>query len=528
MGVYFFFDIIFKFGLSQIMNKILKYILILFAMIMIFPVIVMANNTENMRISISENNQKTVIQYDIAYVFSSNNKNRHGIFLSLPKIQDGIAYDYTLGDKPTRNSSNEKYDIINEINSFRIRIGDKDINLEPGQYNYRFTILTNQNKEYNHKFQYLYDWNDNINSIEVRRNGFSICESNTCSNNQISEDLNSSKPRANVGFAYLTIFQNYIWALLGSIIAWFAVIKKRLTDPLQAKVLKELPYYTPPQDLTPWQAQSLINKGDITPHETLAAYIFYLNNKQYITITPDTDNKTIILIKLKDLPTDLGPSELNTLVEYIISDGMEQGILNSEISLAELDNKIDEFTLQSNEHLYIRKPVLYPLMIVLMLTVVGGIIMFLLSDPFQKWLLIGNSYGIFIFFVFFLGMLLVYMGLRNFQRFNQDGYDRLQESIGYKYYLSYIEKEKLDFDNNPEEGARFYLTALPYAAQFNILEKFNKFFKVKQFITDIQADNSTLIFGTINSTPFYSVSADSGGGFDGGGGGGFDGGGGSW
>jgi uncharacterized membrane protein YgcG len=384
------------------------------------------------------------------------------------------------------------------------------------------------NKDYNHKFQYLYDWRDNINDIEVRKDGFSICESNPCTRTEVSELININKPRPNPGYAYLQIFQSYIWALIASLIAWFGVIRQKLKDPFQSKVQNELPYFTPPKGLTPWQVQSLINKGDITTNETLAAYIFYLNNKGFVSITPDQENKTIILNKLKDIPTDLAPKQLNTIIEYIISDGVQDGILNSEITQTSLDSNIDDFTLQSNSHLYVRKPILYPLVVVIVFAVIGVILMSILADPFQKLFLIGSSVGVLIGFVFVLVILILYLSLRNYQRLNQEGSDRMQEAVGYKYYLSFIEKEKLDFDNNPQEGAKFYLDNLPYAAQFGILAQFNKFFREKQFISEIQAENTGIVYGAINQAPFYTVSADTGGNYDGGGGGGFSGGGGGW
>ncbi len=508
------------------MNKVLIGLVLLFGLFLIAPINVYANNSPTIRIDISNEGNKTIINYDIDYIFTEDNVNRHGIFMALPKIQDGVNYDYTLKNNVIKNGSSEKYDIINEINSFRLRIGDKNVNLEPGQYNYRFSIVTNTVKDYNHKFKYLYDWRDSISNFEIRRDGYSICDQNTCNSSEISENLNQDKPKPNIGIAYLVVFQNYLWALLATLVTWYGVLKKKLTDPLQNKILSTLPHFTPPSDMTPWQVQSLINKGDIDPHDTLASYIFYLNNKGYITITPDKDNKTITLNKLKELPSDLGPEELNRIVELMITDGIENGLLNSKISQTTLDSKLDQHILESNINLYERKPILYPLAVVLIIGTILFILGMLFFDPFQNWLLVGKSVGVFIFFSFYLGLLILFMILKNYQKLNQSGFEKLQESVGYKYYLSYIESEKLDFDNNPEEGAKFYLNSLPYAAQFGILDKFNKFFRSKQFITEYQADNTGLIYGTVYSSTFYSPPSD-GGGF-GGGGGGFDGGGGSW
>ena len=506
-------------------NKIFSYCIILLALL-ISPV--KANYADNISINTKEENAKKVIEYVVTYTVENGSSKNHGIYLNLEKIQDNVAYEYTLKDKPTKNGLEDKYQLINEITSYRIKIGDPNVENDPGTYIYKFSLITDIKSENKHNFNYISNWTDNINSTKITKNGIDNCISpNICSTYTISELINPDKNAASRLQAYITVFQGYIWALGIALLSWFGFLKKKLTDPFKSKILKELPHYTPPTDITPWQAESLIQNGDIEPKLTINAYVFYLYNKGYLSINTDPETKLISLNKLKELPNDLGPIELNLIVESLISNGMKTGIEDSGITYQQLDSKLDYSILDMNKKYYMRNPILYPYVVASVLTIVLLVLLVVFNGLLRDKLNIGNSITVFIAFIILLIGIIFFFIIKMYHKFTPLGFQALQESTGYKYYINYIEKEKLDFDNNPTEGLKQYLNALPYAAQFGMLEQFNNYFKSKKFFNPEVANQTWIINQSIINTSFYVTPINTDSGFSSGGGG-FDGGGGGW
>ncbi|MGL4759416.1 MAG: DUF2207 family protein [Patescibacteria group bacterium] len=509
---------------------------ILFPLIFIISIFfvsieVKANYSEDVTISTYYEESKKYIDYTIKHVFEPSSQKRHGIFLSLPKLQDGISYNYKLEYSPTKNDKEEKYRIVNEIDQFRVKIGDENTVLEPGEYVYKIRLSTNAQYNNQHEFVYLKDWNDYVNNLSFidKQNAESICSNiKSCNSFKVSQIINSNKPKSSYVFDFLNVYQTYLWGLVASISLWFGGIKKILHDPFKSKINKTLPHYTVPDNLTPWQAQSLISKGNLNPHNTINSYVFYLYNKGFINLQNDSNNE-VKIIKIKELPNDLAPVEFNTIVESYISNGIKYGLTKTKIPEYLLDSKIESFTLIKNDHFYKRRPVKYPLaytFFIMFFVLVAGLIF---KNNLQEKFYIGNSIFVFLGFMLIPFTFVLYKAFCIYHQYTQDGVDALQQSYGYKYYLDFIEKEKLNFDNNPEKGLKFYLDSLPYAAQFGLLEKFNEFFKRQKFFDPQLANNTLACYIVLNDSSFYSNPIENNyGGSGGGSGGGFSGGGGSW
>jgi uncharacterized membrane protein YgcG len=487
------------------------------------------NYTDNIKVEVIENNQEWIIKYNITHTFVASSQARHGIFFDISKNQNNVMYDFTLLDKPIMDAKLVKYDIISELTSYRIRFGDKDILVEPGTHNYQFSIKTKLNLDNNHEFRFFYGWQDPLNSANIIYKGQDICIKNEvdCVNNPVIT-LNESKPKANPFLTMFQVLQAYFWAALGSVVLWFSLLKNQFTDRFRSDHTKNIPFYSSPKDMKPWEIESIINKGKTDTKNTLAAYILYLNHKKYLEIIPKSnDDKNVKINILQPLPQDWLPSGYNDVINSMVQYGVEDGLKESQIEEYKLDDQTEKFILDNNSALYEAKPELQPLSVTLLTTLFGGIVLAILYSITRSYFLIGTSSFIFIIFCFLITMVILFLYLYNKDKFNQEGYDTFREAAGYKYYISSIESEKLNFDNNPDEGARFYLANVPFAAQFGVLKKFNKYFKSLEFIQPETIATGVILSDSLIYSSFYVPPSSDTGGSYGGGGGGFSGGGGS-
>jgi uncharacterized membrane protein YgcG len=502
----------------------------IFLLLAIITPIQAQNNTTNLiRIDVTENQNSLELEFTITQTFNENSQSRRGIYYNLEKLQDGQDYNYSMIRPPTKNGAIEKYSLINEITSYRLRIGDENVLNSVGTYTYNFALKTDKIVNYKHNFTVLKDWRDRLEKVEINLNGQKSC-------NIIGEDCNlyeqklvlnpesSAIPPQNVILNYLNVFQSYIYSIFTAIIAWIFGLKNFIRDPYKQKILKQLPHYTPPTNLTPWESYSLIKKGSLSVKDTIASYIFYLNNKGFLELVKEEN--TLVIRKIKEYPTDLLPSEINTIIDSMIKNGISKGILETGFDENSLDQKIEYFILNKNKDLYKIQPELSPLGTVLVIAFVGFFISYIIFDFIKNILLIGNSFALFLVFIAILLLIFLYIYLKNKDKFSQKGYELMQESVGYRYYIDFIEKEKLDFSNNPQEGVKFYLEVLPYAAQYGLLSKFNKYFRKLDFMPKEIISNTSSFVYSLNSSAFYvPVESYSGGGSSSGG---FSGGGGSW
>lgn len=280
-----------------------------------------------------------------------------------------------------------------------------------------------------------------------------------------------------------------------------------------------------PSTIYPWEGAYLISDGAIDFKNTLIAYYLYLNNKGYITLGENSTSNKINFTINQDLPNIL-PDIFNTIIVESQNETLSNVFENNEISTS-AQGVLRSSTTENVRKFYTRLPdsdawstlligyaVLYAAFCICWFWFI------------QDWLLI-SSLWLWMFLA--LGLLFIPMSLkfiRNRERFNQEGFDQFIDAKGFYNYISIAEKEKLDFDNNPTEGVKYYLANVPWAAQFGLLAKFNTLAQ-SMHIPNPTLDQVGGLEGAVYASAFYSPPSDSGG-FDGGGGGGFDGGGGSW
>ena len=395
------------------------------------------------------------------------------------------------------------------------------------------------------------DWGENIlnNDIRLSFNRAEICTNKGpypdyysqafCDQNKTSFLVNQNQPKSisllNIWF---TIWPYLLLFVLANLVVFYLWVNFAKDNWGNEKLDK--PEFEPPT-LYPWQSSYLINEGQIDLKNTLLSYILWLNNKKYISLDFNADRnldgaekdlKTnseseIALKILKDLPENVGlPAIYNETITSISELGMKDGIMSSKINPAEhlslTQTEIKEGLGKFYKVKPINQPIGWAFGIIFIVFLAGLAIFSLLQNIF----LVGNSWGI----LMLGGLIFIAPGLTfvliKWAKLNQKGVEITAYSKRYKYYLENVEKLKLDFSNNPKEGVQKYLVAVPFAASYGVLPKFQKYFA--NIIPNSTEINSTgLIYSGYYALAFYTPPSSNGGG-SGGGGGGFSGGGGSW
>lgn len=515
------------------------------------------NSTEEIKVEVLDKGDKLNITYTITEYLGYTE--RHGIFLVLPKNQDGVWTEYKVKRVERRDPADplkyyggytmlkeDNYDIIKEWNEFRLRVGDKDINLPIGIYQYEIELEATKNEDYKYDFTLIKDRVGYVPEISVYLDGRGMCEKEIECSDQltkivINKDGDSGVPFYSKFFSstwgYL-LMATIFYAIIATIWYFFARDPKGDND-------EDSPEFEPPKDLTPWQSQYLIREGGISLKDTLLSYILWLSNKKYIKIKPNleyqkADKKKkkkideIKIEKLKKLPTNANlPSVFNKAVEKIIEKGVKKGLKASKINPAQHEGELNKKVYESLKDHYQIKPLNSAVAVGIVLLVVFGFISFFIFEALKWSILIGYSWIL----AFIVGLILTVPGViwlaSEWGKLKPESYKLRAASVGYKLYIEKAEKLKLDFSNNPKEGVQYYLKAVPFAAAFGILPKFQKY--IEKIMPDVEAVKTTgPIIAGYSAASFYYPPAStgrSGGGLTGGSSfssGGFSGGGGSW
>jgi uncharacterized membrane protein YgcG len=518
------------------------------------------NETANISIvsNVNASTKKITIKYFITEKF---NKPSRGVFLALPKNQDGVWTEYSVKNvikaksnekcdlkcAETLDWSSEKYELINEWSEFRIRIGDKNVYLDPGFYSYGLEVEADYNPDLAYNFVFLEGWTENIinNDINLYVNGQWVCTNKgpvpdywgkaICDENRTSLLLNDSlqqtntsvdaKPPTNLTLSIWVAIWPYLLLLIiiNSILyaAWYYIARDEWGNQKLDR-----PEFEEPK-LLPWQASYLVTDGQLDVKNILLSYILWLNHKKIIKIEPIKDGSKDITISIhKDLPTNNHlPSIFNETVEAVSKLGVNEGILSTKISpathLEETQNSIKLSLSKYYEKKPLNSPILWTLLYGFVVFVLGSIVFSVL----QSAILLGNSWSTLLLWAFFFTPPGVYFIFAKWARLNNLGLEITGYCTRYKYYLEHVETLKLDFSNNPKDGIQKYLVSVPFAASFGVLPKYQKYFG--KLIPDTSEVSSVNSFYTgFAVATFYTPPSDSSGGM--GGGGGFSGGGGSW
>jgi uncharacterized membrane protein YgcG len=515
-----------------------------------------ANYTPSIIINTVNQGETVLIEYTISQVFLEDSR---GIYLSLPKNQDGVWTHYTVKQvqkrwigptpeqrqnttadelKPTESSlSPERYEMISEWDQMRIRIGEENTFLEKGEWEYNIQIEATRSQNSSYNLTLLHGWEDGINKVQVQQNGQITCSyDKTTSTAEIPVECGRETlyQTQNPGLKPTSLFQKLfysIWpyliilpclyCILG--IIWF--FKAR--DPAKGFITNR-PEFEAPDTIYPWQAQFLIHEGRIDLKNTLLSYILWLNHKKFIQLQTDS-NGTIVLKKLAQMP-NLLPPIFNSTVESMVEHGVESGILESKINPGEHTNELNETVWNQLQKYYQTRPLFYPFLWAIGIIIALCVCWAFVYERFKlkHAVLLGESYstlGYLIIACLFPGLYLLaaYWG-----KLSVEGFDLKARAMRYKFYLNKAEKLKLDFSNNPESGAQKYLIAVPFAAAFGILPQFQNY--IKQLIPDTNPDIQTTsrFYSSFSSSHFYSPPSSSSSSGSTGSSGGFSGGGGSW
>lgn len=540
---------------SKIKNSCLSYILVLLSITTLFSsfgAISAAAFGDNFTDSISvlvspdKNTKKITLTYQIWQTFKEESR---GVFLSLPKNQGGVWTEYELksakrSPEPlesisekipkisSQGLSNDKYEFFKEWNEFRVRIGDKNKTLSTGKYYYEFVVEASYKPDQEYNFTVLHDWTDPVKAIKIIQDGKDLCLSELkCDANYTALTLNKgSNPVSGSSSIYNDTWP-YLLIMVAGLVSIYYAWKRWAAD--EYKIEKPTsPEVEPPLEVYPWQAAFLVRDGKSSVKETLLSYILWLSNKKIIKLHPDGDpndkNTEMKIEILKDLPTDLLPEVFNSAIKLSESHGFKDGIYASKINESQDSEKLHSSLTKDLKGNYTQTP-LSGGAIAGIIFGIGGLLTFISVFGFQSLqssILLGNSFIGFIVLVGLIIVILVAIITLYWSKPTSEGAELINKVARYKYYLEYVEKFKLDFSNNPNEGVQYYLKSVPYAAAFGILDQFQKYFG-KLLPQTSEIENNTFLYASYAHVAFYTPPSESSSG-GGGGGGGSSGGGGSW
>ena len=511
-----------------------------------------ANTTDSITVLVSPNkeSQKIELTYQIWQTF--NESTSHGIFLALPKNQGGVWTEYilksvkrnpeameiqNLKNFPKIDSSglmSDKYESIKEWDQFRVRVGDKNTTLNKGQYYYEMVVEADFEPNQEYDFTVVYDSRDPVKSLKVIQNEQDLCQSELkCDPVNTTISLNKASNKIlSFSFWYNALWP-YILILVAGVAAIYCAWVRFAKDQFKIETAKS-PEFEPPIEVYPWQAAFLANDGNVSVKNTLLCYILWLSNQKYIKLEPDGDagdkDVEMKIELLKDLPTDLLPEVFNLAVISSISKGLKDGIYESKINESQDLPKLCELLNGDLKKNYTQTPLsVSNKFLVIFLTglalLFGGIFGF---QTLQSSILLGDSYIGFWILISTLILILVAVIAFYWSKPTRQGAELINKVKRYNYYLKYVEKFKLDFSNNPDQGVQYYLKSVAFAAAFGVLAKFQKYFD-KLLPNTTEINQNAYIYSSYGHVIFYTPpSSSDGGGGGGDGGGGFSGGGGSW
>ncbi len=482
------------------------------------------NRTEEISIDVQHDESSNL---DITYTISEkfNNPSR-GIFISLPKNQDGVwtnyqLLEYSVVDASSFQEVETSYSEIKEWDEFRLRFGEEDNFLPNGTYIYTFTIEATTNTEYKYNFIVLQDWLEEVGDIQVQQNNSLQCGVIECNTKKTEITINKNKNQIPGYLFQWHRFKGFINTfVVTSTIGYASWLLLAKNKPLGNT---KNPNFKHPQ-VYPWEAEFIRTNGKSSIQKTMLGYLLWLSNQKYISLL--FDKKQMKIHKLKKLPNIL-PSIFNQAINNIERTDLAKGIKKTKFSQSRHPIELDKYLIESTAKYYEQKKINYNWIasLIIIPIFIFFILLIVLNITFQN-LLIGNSYlGIILMAYGFLFVFYVWIVI-SWANPNLRGTALRKEIKEYYYYLTYVEKHKLNFSNNLE-GVQHYLDQIPFAANFGILHKLTDF--LQNHFPNVQEASSIVRTSSIVSTAaFYPPSTHSSSSSFSSSSGGFSGGGGSW
>jgi len=527
-----------------------------------------ANSTAFIHISVSQKSSNIwQYEYQIAQNFAEKSR---GIFLTLPKLQNGVWTEYEVQEvKKSKKSvecelifvskksslsdclnkemkegnfSKENFNRIAEVEEFRMRVGKANSFLENGLYLYKFTITAKTDSVAQFEQTLIQNWLDPLNEVLVYNKDNKDNQNIVCSGGEKSISkpcmVNGTlKIKQNNNLEQLPIWQTiwkryWIYALLTLLVIAIFVLAWRFwaKDP-NVIYSHNSAKFEPPNNLLPWQAQYLIKDGRTDVKNTLISYILWLNHKKIINLQPSLRKNQSPTLSIKsNLPLESEsflPDIFNQTVSEIEKNGFKKGILASKINPGQHNATLNETIQNSLQTYFSQKPIHNPIIYVIIIIAFGAFVSAFGFGFLQEKFLIGSSILWLIAFTEIISIPGFYILFYYWGKLTKDGVELRDTAHQYKYYIQKAEQIKLDFSNNPSSEVQHYLNAVPYAASFGLLAGFNKF--IKKMVPDNQEVDSAIgSYNAVRYASFYTPPSSSSGGSGGFSGGGFSGGGGSW
>ncbi len=523
-----------------------------------------------------------VITENINYDFGDTE--RHGIYRYIPEVydRDNATYNYHLDVLDVqRDGKPEPYEVSSGGGNVDIKIGDADVTMA-GAHTYTIRYATDRAIGFFDDHDELY-WNITGNGWEVPieqaslsfalPNGVEATKVTTaCFTGAYGSTEASCKTKATGGdLAFLstrvlepyegmtvvygfpkgtfpapTTQEKIMMLVRDNLPLFFPIIAfaimfylwwTRGRDPQPGTVIPE---YDPPQKLAPALIGASMTNGSV-PQRTVTATIIDLARRGYLKIDFGEKkglfgtSQTFTFVKQKDVEVDI-PDYDRHIFEGLFKGGDKQSV--SELSDGKFYTTVTTFTSDVARRISGMKIFHANPGGVRTLYIIFGIVITTLLFVFTA----SNGLGAFCAVV--TGLVICIFGWFMPKR-TAEGIKLYTDILGFKWFLSVTEKDRMDFHNAPERTPKQFQELLPYAIVFGVENKWAAQFasmnipppdwatgNVSSMNTVMLASSLNSLHSAASSSAFSPPSsAGSGGsGFSGGGsgGGGGGGGGGSW
>ncbi|MBI5654162.1 DUF2207 domain-containing protein [Candidatus Uhrbacteria bacterium] len=519
---------------------------------------------------------------NISYDFGD--AERHGIYRDIPEVYDrnGGSYDYRLDIlEVKRDGQSEPYSVSRSGGEVDIKIGDADKTIT-GLHTYTIRYSTDRAINFFDTHSELY-WNavgtgwqvpiekasiqfDYLNAIKPEKvqtdcfTGYYGSTEQACVSDNTAAGSRFTTTRVlgpNEAFTVVwgfvgpdnfpppTAWEKFKMMLADNFvlfIPFFAFITMlrlwwtRGRDPKPGTVIPE---YEPPQDLTPALVGASMTNG-VVPQRTVTATIIDLARRGFLKIRFGEKKglfgttQTFTFVKQKDLPINI-PEYERHIFEGLFKNGDEQSV--DDLSDGKFYTSVQSFNSDVTKRidgmkLFHANPNSVRSLYIVAGVIIATVLFFFASNP------LGSVAA------FVSGVIICVFGWFMPRR-TSAGIKLYTDILGFKWFLSVTEKDRMDFHNAPERTPEQFQALLPYAIVFGVENKWAAQFasmnvpppdwatgNVGHMNTIMLASSLNSLHSTASSSSFSPPSsAGSGGsGFSGGGsgGGGGGGGGGSW
>lgn len=504
------------------MKRIGRVVKVLICLLLLFvfmqPTVYKASDIEVIKSFHSDiviNKDSTMEVTETIKIVSAGENIKHGIFREFPtRYNDNNGNNYNVGFNVisvTRDGNNEEYEVSQEDNGKKITIGSKDVILANGEHTYTIVYTTNRQLGYFNNNDQLF-WNVTGNgwgfpieeasaSVTIPKaldnstsslGGYTGIKGSTEKNLEYSIDTNGNAffkttkvLNAEEGLSIIVTFPKGIvnepsasdiasyWvrdntgtlvicigAAVSLCIYLFGWIKYG-RDPKKGTII---PLYAPPGDLPPEDLRYIRNMGGYDNKILTAAIInMAVNECIMIEETKDKSRKEYTITKIEENSTRL--SAVEEVMYKVMPETLE---LKHEYNPAipKIIEKLRNELSRTYKNTYFNSNsgfLLAGIAIALISAFVGFIIF---NDSLSEVVVIPGIILLAEHFVFWFLL----------KAPTVEGRKLLDEIEGFKLFLSFTEKDRLNLLNPPDQTPELFEKYLPYALALDVEQKWSKQF----------------------------------------------------